>query len=79
VPAVPAWQYGPACGPAESASAGNRSRGEKPYRPVPIYGISVREIRGRASLTLFIDRVIDGGPDTVTGPDDALSMSDNPI
>jgi hypothetical protein len=44
-----------------------------------MYGMSVREVRGRASLTLFIDRVIDGGPDTVTAPDDALSMSDNPI
>jgi hypothetical protein len=40
--------------------------------------MSVREVRGRASLTLFIDRVIDGGPDTVTAPDDALSVRDNP-
>ena len=52
---------------------------EKPYRPVPMYRMSVREVRGRASLTLFIDRVIDGGPDTVTAPDDALSVRDNPI
>jgi hypothetical protein len=44
-----------------------------------MYGMSVREVRGRASLTLFIDRVIDGGPDTVTAPDDALSVRDNPI
>jgi len=41
--------------------------------------MSVREVRGRASLTLFIDRVIDGGPDTVTAPDDVLSVRDNPI
>jgi hypothetical protein len=27
-----------------------------------MYGMSVREVRGRASLTLFIDRVLDGGP-----------------
>ena len=32
-----------------------------------------------ASLTLFVDRVIDGGPDTVTTPDDALSVRDYPI
>jgi len=44
-----------------------------------MYGMSVREVRGRASLTLFIDRVIDGGPDTVTAPDDALSVRDYPI
>jgi hypothetical protein len=44
-----------------------------------MYGMSVREVRGRASLTLFIDRVIDGGPDTATAPDDALSVRDNPI
>jgi len=44
-----------------------------------MYGMSVREVRGRASLTLFIDRVIDGGPDTVTAPDDTLSACDNPI
>ena len=43
---------------------------------VPMYGMSVREVRGRASLTPFIDRVIDGGPDTVTAPDDALSVRD---
>ena len=39
-------------------------------------GMSVREVRGRASLTPFIDRVIDSGPDTVTAPDDALSVRD---
>jgi hypothetical protein len=44
-----------------------------------MYGMSVREVRERASLTLFIDRVIDGEPDTVTAPDDALSVLDNPI
>jgi predicted AAA+ superfamily ATPase len=43
---------------------------------VPMYGMSVREVRGRASLAPFIDRVIDGGPDTVTAPDDALSARD---
>jgi hypothetical protein len=43
---------------------------------VPVYGMSARELRGRASLTLFLDRVIDGGPDTVTAPDDALSVRD---
>ena len=43
---------------------------------VPMYGMSVREVRGRASLTPFIDRVIDGGPDTVTAPDDALNVRD---
>jgi hypothetical protein len=41
-----------------------------------MYGMSVREVRGCASLTPFIDRVIDGGPDTVTAPDDALSVRD---
>ena len=44
-----------------------------------MYGMSVREVGGRPSLTLFIDRVIDGGPDTATAPDDALSVRDNPI
>jgi len=41
-----------------------------------MYGMSVREVRGRASLTPFIDRVIDGGPDAATAPDDALSVRD---
>ena len=44
-----------------------------------MYGISVREVRGRASLTLFVDRVMNGGPDTVIAPDDALSVRDYPI
>jgi hypothetical protein len=44
-----------------------------------MYGMSVREVRGRAGLTLFIDRVIDGEQDTATAPDDALSVRDNPI
>ena len=65
--------------PAESAAAGNRSRGGEAVQTRPMYGMSVREVRGRASLTLFIDRVIDGGPDTVTAPDDALSVRDYPI
>jgi hypothetical protein len=39
-----------------------------------MYGMSVREVRGRASLAPFIDRVIDGGPDAVTAPEDALSV-----
>ena len=43
---------------------------------IPMFGMSVREVRGRASLTPFIDRVIDGGPDTVTAPEDALSVRD---
>lgn len=72
-------QYRPACGPAESAATGNRSRGGEAVQTRPMYGMSVREVRGRASLTLFIDRVIDGGPDTVTAPDDALSVHDYPI
>ncbi len=33
-------------------------------------------VQGRASLAPFIDRVIDGGPDAVTAPDDALSVRD---
>ncbi len=41
-----------------------------------MYGMSIREVRGRASLMPFIDRVIDGGPDAVTAPDDALSVRD---
>ena len=41
-----------------------------------MYGMSVRELRGRASLPPFIDRVIDGGPDAVTAPEDALSVRD---
>lgn len=43
---------------------------------VPMYGLSVREVLGRASLAPFIDRVIEGGPDAVTAPDDALNVRD---
>jgi hypothetical protein len=43
---------------------------------IPMFGMSVREVRGRASLTPFIDRVINGGPDAVTAPGDALSVRD---
>ena len=43
---------------------------------IPMFGMSVREVRGRASAAPFIDRVIDGGPDAVTAPEDALSVRD---
>lgn len=43
---------------------------------VPMYGMSVREVLGRASLAPFIDRVIDAGPDAVTAPDNALNIRD---
>lgn len=43
---------------------------------IPMYGMSVRELMGRASLAPFIDRVIDGGPDAITAPDEALSIRD---
>jgi predicted AAA+ superfamily ATPase len=43
---------------------------------VPMYGLSVREVVGRADLVPFIDRVIAGGPDAVTAPEDALSIRD---
>ena len=43
---------------------------------VPMYGMSVREVSGRASLAPFIDRVIDGGPEAVAAPDDALNIRD---
>lgn len=43
---------------------------------VPMYGMSVREVLGLASLAPFIDRVIDGGPDAITAPDDALTIRD---
>ena len=41
-----------------------------------MYGMSVREVMGRAGLAPFIDRIIDSGPDAVTAPDDALSIRD---
>jgi len=37
-----------------------------------MYGMSVREVLG--SMVPFIDRVIVGGPDAVTAPDDELSV-----
>jgi predicted AAA+ superfamily ATPase len=43
---------------------------------VPMYGMSVREIMGRASLAPFIDRVLGSGLDAVTAPDDALTVRD---
>jgi len=43
---------------------------------VPMYGMSVREILGRAAQAPFIDRVLAGGPDAITAPDDALSVRD---
>jgi uncharacterized protein len=43
---------------------------------VPMYGMSVREVLGRASMVPFIDRVIDSGPDGVTAPDDPLTIRD---
>jgi uncharacterized protein len=41
---------------------------------IPMYGMSVREILRRASTSPFIDRVIAGGTDAVTAPDDALNV-----
>ena len=41
-----------------------------------MYGMSVREVLGRANLTPFIDRVIDAGPGAVTAPDEALNIRD---
>ena len=43
---------------------------------VPMYGMSVREILGRASMSPFVDRVIEGGPDALGVPEDALSIRD---
>jgi uncharacterized protein len=43
---------------------------------VPMYGLSVREVLGRASMVPFIDRVISGGPDGVTAPDEPLTIRD---
>jgi uncharacterized protein len=43
---------------------------------VPMYGMSVREVLGRASLAPFIDRVIDVGPDAITTPESALTIRD---
>lgn len=43
---------------------------------VPMYGMSVREVLRRAGMAPFIDRVIEGGTDAVTAPDDALSVRD---
>jgi predicted AAA+ superfamily ATPase len=41
---------------------------------IPMYGMSVREILRRASTSPFIDRVIAGGTDAVTAPDDPLNI-----
>jgi predicted AAA+ superfamily ATPase len=43
---------------------------------VPMYGMSVREVLGRASLAPFIDRVIDTGPDAIAAPEKALTIRD---
>lgn len=43
---------------------------------VPMYGMSVREVLGRAAMTPFIDRVIDNGPAGVMAPDDPLTVRD---
>ena len=43
---------------------------------VPMYGMSVREVLGRASMAPFIDRLIGGGPDGVTAPEDPLTVRD---
>jgi hypothetical protein len=41
-----------------------------------MYGMSVREVLGRASLVPFIDRVISGGLDAIAAPDQALNIRD---
>ena len=41
---------------------------------VPMYGMSVREVLGRAAMTPFIDRVIHSGPAGVTAPDNPLTV-----
>jgi predicted AAA+ superfamily ATPase len=43
---------------------------------VPMYGMSVREVLGRAGLGPFIDRVIDTGPHAITAPEKALTIRD---
>jgi predicted AAA+ superfamily ATPase len=43
---------------------------------VPMYGMSVREVLGRAAVTPFIDRVIDSGPAGAAVPDDPLTIRD---
>lgn len=43
---------------------------------VPMYGMSVREVLGRASLAPFIDRVIDIGLDATTAPGETLTIRD---
>ena len=43
---------------------------------VPMYGMSVREVLGRAAMTPFIDRLIDSGPAGVTAPDNPLTVRD---
>jgi uncharacterized protein len=43
---------------------------------VPMYGMSVREVMGRASVAPFIDRVLADGPGAITAPDDALNIRD---
>ena len=43
---------------------------------VPMYGMSVREVLGRAGMIPFIDRVIHSGPDGVAAPDDPLTIRD---
>jgi predicted AAA+ superfamily ATPase len=43
---------------------------------VPMYGMSVREILGRAGKVPFIDRIIDSGLDGIAAPDDPLTIRD---
>ncbi len=43
---------------------------------VPMYGMSVREVLGRASVVPFVDRVIGAGPHAITAPDDELTIRD---
>ncbi len=43
---------------------------------VPMYGLSVRERRGHARRASFIDRVLAGGVDAITSPDERLTVRD---
>ena len=43
---------------------------------VPMYGMSVREVLGRAGMAPFIDRLVDSGPEGVTAPQDPLTIRD---
>jgi len=43
---------------------------------VPMYGLAVRELLGRASLDPFIDRLVSGGINAVTASDKPLNVRD---